>query len=367
MPIQLYGNFESYLSFSNVSRAMARAFKQKHIPFTIHGMGSLMPTYLDAPWKVAMNSHASVGACIAYPPAAMGYLKSHTQKVLITVCETSKIPSEWADAFRAVDQVVVPSTFVRNTFLDAGCRTKITVAPHGIDPRVATMSKGSKQLDRNKIKLLHVTGAVSFPQRKGTPQLLGAMYLLKKAHPEIELTIKTFRLPGLVARIAELGLENTVVIDDTTESLTPLQMAQYITQFDAVIQPSRGEGFGLLPLESRCMGVPVIMTAVTGHLDHYAPGVDIEVSTGPYTLMKSQGNPDGAAPAVYSEQVADAIKAFIKDIPGHNMRTLIWANRFANSWTWPKVLHNFVSRLEASARKRDRAVRFGDSLGLRGV
>lgn len=36
-----------------------------------------------------------------------------------------------------------------------------------------------------------------------------------------------------------------------------------------IAQPSRGEGFGLVPLEAQACGVPVLMTSVTGHSEYY--------------------------------------------------------------------------------------------------
>ena len=56
----------------------------------------------------------------------------------------------------------------------------------------------------------------------------------------------------------------------TRKGLDVGDMASYLGGFDLVCQPSRAEGFGLVPLEARACGVPVAATLCTGHADHMA-------------------------------------------------------------------------------------------------
>lgn len=47
------------------------------------------------------------------------------------------------------------------------------------------------------------------------------------------------------------------------------QAANWYRKHHLIAQPSRGEGFGLVPLEARACGVPVLMTYCTGHAETF--------------------------------------------------------------------------------------------------
>lgn len=360
MSIQLYGQFGDYMSIPNVSRAVAAELHRKHLKFTVWGTGAIAPTYVDTtPWPIIMNPNAPIGIYVGYPGAAPGWLKGHATKILITVCETNKIPSEWVTACMGMDYIFVPSKFCRQVFIDSGVRKPVMILPHGAD-------RYTNRLDwqhDDTIDFLHVTGAVSFPHRKGTPALLKAWKSIEEKYPKARLTLKMFDEPRIMRYIEQLQLKNYFV--DSSPSLAPPQMAAYLSTFDAVIQPSRGEGFGIVPLEARIHGVPVIITSIAGHSEHFAPGVDVEIGVGPYKPMATQGNVDGFAPLVEPHHIEHAIDTFMNDLPGHEARTHAWAARFSKLWAWKNVLKPLIKVVTPLAKKQKRVIRLGDSIGLR--
>lgn len=355
--VAVYGVWDDFMSVANVSRAICNELKRNHIRFTIMGHGQIIPTYVDAPWPISLNSRAPVGIYIGYPQPAPNYLKGHEIKILVSVCETNVIPAEWVQAASQMDYVFVPSRFCQQVFIDSGVkRPKVIVLPHGVHHTTA-LDVG---MDRG-VQLLHVTGAVSFPHRKSTPNLIKAWKNVEKDFPTAYLHLKMFREPRLMAFIDAVGIKNFVVND--TPSYTPNQMCSYLSGFDAIVQPSRGEGFGIVPLEARCLGIPTIITSVSGHSEHFAPGVDVLVETGPYKPLVTQGNADGFAPTVEAEHIEAALRTFLEDIDGHKARTRVWAERFSNAWKWRNTLKPLIGLVKPLARRRAKTIRLSESIG----
>src|SRR5690606_16992598 len=73
-------------------------------------------------------------------------------------------------------------------------------------------------------------------------------------------------------------------------------------------QPSRAEGFGLVPLEARVAGVPVVTTACTGHQDHVTEGSRGVVIVDSGADAPIDDGPGAMAPAVRAASVADALR-----------------------------------------------------------
>lgn len=363
MSIQVYGHFSDYGSFANVSRAMVRVLKRRGLSGQVFHIHTLTPSYHDVAWPVGFQSAAPVGIFIGYPEASVGYLKGHQHKVLVTVCESSKIPPTWVEAANQATLVVVPSMFCETTFKTSGVKTRILVAPHGIDDLAPYVEVASEP--RQGTRLLHVSGALSFPQRKGTSQLLLAMRKIHAEHPEVALHLRMHRTPGVERAIERLSLQGIVLIDEEP-CIGPIAMTRHLMGFDAVVQPSRGEGFGIVPVEARCAGVPVVMTTVTGHAMHFVPGVDIPIATpGSWEPLATQGNDYGLCPPLDVGHVATGLQTLLQDLPAWQTRAREWASRHAVEWTWSRVLGPFTKQI-ASMTKDAPPSRFGQEAGLRG-
>lgn len=343
--MQVYGSFRGQFSFGNISRAIVRALQEAKIPVTIYDIVNLNPIYEDIRAPVAMDNHAPVSILIGYPSQSSGWFQGHEHTVMVTVCETSRIPSDWASICHWMKFTVVPSAFCADAFQDSGVKN-VKVIPHGIDSRLLVVGNQEGKAgapDGAKLRFLHVSGAVSFPPRKGTPQLLYAWRRIAKRYPA-HLYLKMSKIPQLLDALESLKLQDSVTILPE-EQIHPSTARQFYRQFDAVIQPSRGEGFGLVPLEARSCGVPAIFTNATGHAEYFDPRVDIEVETSSWTPMKTQGNEYGMAPGVTIAAVEAGIEKFMTDIQGCKARTETWAKEQAERWIWSRVLKPLVETI----------------------
>lgn len=364
--IQVYGSFTGYGSFANISRAIVRAIQHAKLPVTIYDTSDFSPKYDDVSASIGMNNHAPVGVFVGYPPMAVGWLHGHKYTVLVTVCESNRIPTEWVAICRSMKLTVVPSTFCLGAFQDSGVKD-VKIIPHGVDDAILLTKKIKagkiESRGESKVRLLHVSSALSFPARKGTSPLLLAFRRVVKDRPDLHLYLKIPKVQKFAEAIEQLGLEKQVsFLPD--EPIAPSRMGNFLRLFDAVVQPSRGEGFGIVGLEARCAGVPVIITNDTGHSEHFMKDADIPVKTGPWTPMETQGNAMGMAPTVPVEAVEEALEDFLIERPRHKQRTEKWALEHGAEWTWRRVLASLIAEIKPHAMA-PRLHKLGE--GLRGL
>ena len=179
--------------------------------------------------------------------------------------EESGFPAAWVNAFNAsLDLVTVTSRFVAKVLRDNGVSVPIAVVGNGVDQAVEAPA-----LPRaGRFGFLHVSSG--FP-RKGTDVLLAAWGAAFGAGDAVELVIKTF--PNVHNRIGEevaafrAGHKGAAPIRLIDADVSDAAMGALYGAADAVVCPSRGEGFGLPLAEAMALGKAVITTGFGGQTD----------------------------------------------------------------------------------------------------
>ena len=359
MSIQIYGQWADRGSFAGVSRAMSRMIRQRRIEGQVYGIGGRDPKYFDTYLPVGLDSRAGIGLCVAYPETAPSWLAGHECKILVTVCETDRVPSTWAQACNAMDLIVVPSTWCRDAFVKSGVTSEIMIVNHGVEFMGVLPKK-----ERYAPLFLHVSGSLTFAGRKGTIPLLRAFKELLGFYPDAKLLLKVPHTTGYDKALRLLGLNNDVV--EIVGECSPDEMLAMDRQVDAVVQPSRAEGFGMCPLEARCVGTPAIITAVTGHAEYFDEALDVLIETGKPSLLETQANPVGAAPSVSSKAVLDALHRFMGEREARVEAVTAWAKSGAPTrWSWENTLAPLARRIKACYAKG--GITLGAKSSLRGT
>lgn len=151
---------------------------------------------------------------------------------------------------------------------------------------------------------LHVTSTVS---RKGTKELIQAWSdLIEAGSIQGQLLISCN--PRFVAEFEDVirGKHHIRVVPG--QGMSTVAFSELMQLANVVIQPSRAEGFGLVPLEARACGVPVVMTAGTGHWDQVAGADGTGVIAIPQGELEASDDYWGArAPTVYVGNIREAI------------------------------------------------------------
>ena len=187
--------------------------------------------------------------------------------------EFGAIPADWLEPLqRDVDELWVPSQFVRRMYLDAGLEEdRVHVVPNGVDLERFAPDGEAYPLDGTPaVRFLFVGGAIA---RKGVDILLAAWQDAFAGRDDVQLVIKDFGSDGVYRgadRSAIHAAAQAGSIVHLDADLADAEMAALYRACDVLVHPYRGEGFAMPVLEAMASGLPVIHTA-GGPTDEFCP------------------------------------------------------------------------------------------------
>lgn len=189
--------------------------------------------------------------------------------------------------------------------------------------------------DEGKFVVLHSSS--TYTDRKGTEELIEAWTGFEKRVPQAELFIAC--QPGLWTRFQQVANKHRAKNVRMYKFFGTLlkDWARVLGGAHAVAQPSRGEGFGLVPLEARAAGVPVLTTDCTGHSEHVTnvPGV-VVIPTG--RLADVQDYPGAQAPSVTPVDIETGLHSLYDNYLIHHDAAVSQAPCILRDWAWEKVI-----------------------------
>lgn len=203
-------------------------------------------------------------------------------RLIYTMFESDKIPEDWKELLLEADQVIVPSHWCKDVFAKAG--VKSTVIPLGYDDSIYTFYQRRK---RKTFTFLHYN---AFNVRKGFLELFKAFTEEFDPKEDVELVLKTTsnNIPSAMP-INPRQYPNIKVI---TGKQNDQYMKELLQNADCFVFPSRGEGFGLTPIEAMATGLPAILPNAHGISEYfdkrYMYGVKCSPCPATYSAYKNQ-------------------------------------------------------------------------------
>jgi glycosyltransferase involved in cell wall biosynthesis len=227
------------------------------------GLQKEMLALLDGPTRVDAAHRV-----LFYTPDSYARHRG-VRNVGFTMFETTEIPSGWERQInRYVERLMVPTPWNREVFARCGVRVPIDVVPLGIDG--AEWPLVERAPDRPFTFL--VSGVLH--RRKGADVAIEAFRLAFPRETDVRLLLKTRDGVWDSSLVPD---ERTVVID---RRLSHGELLELMGQVDCFVFPTRGEGFGLPPLEALATGCSVIVTngGATGDIlnPDYMLGIEVE-------------------------------------------------------------------------------------------
>lgn len=126
-----------------------------------------------------------------------------------------------------------------------------------------------------------------------------------------------------------------------------MELNALYTQASLVIQPSRAEGFGLVPLEARACGTPVVMTLGTGHEDHKStPTEKGSWWIVPRDLGESDDYWGAQAPVVLQEDIEAGVITAMAGLDILSKEAIAAAPQIREHWTWKAGAQEFVNKMQ---------------------
>ena len=191
-------------------------------------------------------------------------------RIIYTMFESDKLPDDWKDYLEAADLILVPSKWCQSVFKKAGFDT--TVVPLGYNSRMfQLLDRQPKVENRDYFTFLHYN---AFNIRKGFPEVLKAFVKEFKRDEPVRLILKTTldRMPIPIYPEQYPNIE--VILGKVSER----ELSSIMQRSDCFVFPSRGEGFGMTPLEAMATGMPAIVPNAHGITEYFNSDYMYEVN-----------------------------------------------------------------------------------------
>lgn len=261
------GNFDYLDSYGLIACQLARHLTALGIHVNAVGMGkTVMDSQPDDVRAVTSRPlRPSLGGIVLGYPT--GYHQQSAllhcgPRVAVTMFESSKIPPNWIEPLNQMDAVVVPSTFCRDVFKACGVTVPVHVVPLGVGEvyQYAERPKPSKTTQNHPKPPLTFLAFLDRGKRKGFIVALQAFLRAFGESMDYRLILK-----GRKAKVP-LVMTNTN-IEVVQQDMSEEELYQLYLRADVLINPHKGEGFGIIPREFAGTGGVSLTTNWSGTAD----------------------------------------------------------------------------------------------------
>lgn len=205
--------------------------------------------------KMAKNSLTECGAMIWHEQPKDTWDKSPFPKnIAIVPFETTVIPASWINKINKFDALLVPCQQNVDAFRNSGVKIPIEIIHWGID------TDKFYEIERPKRSTFTFGTMGALSVRKGTDLLIDAFREVfpPNLYPDVRLICKTSN-PHYPFMVKDKRIK-VLMLPVTHQEL----MNDFFKEVDCFVFPTRGEGFGLPPLEAMSTGIPAIVTGWSG-------------------------------------------------------------------------------------------------------
>ncbi len=192
-----------------------------------------------------------------------------------TPWESTLIPDWWPGMMNEMDLIWTTSHFCKDVFRNCGVEKDIIVVPHGISSEDFTIKK--RQLDGD-FYFFHMGEPAT---RKGGQLVVDAFIRLFDKDPTTHLVVKANGWAECRLRNPFGPIDAHPNIQLITEQYSVQQLNDLFHKVHALVYPSNGEGFGMIPFECIATGMPVAAVVWGGIEEFGRYCIPIDYSVGP--------------------------------------------------------------------------------------
>jgi glycosyltransferase involved in cell wall biosynthesis len=262
---------------------------------------------------------------LSVPAHARGWHEGQKTGI-VTMFEATRLPESFRENLDNFDTVVVPS--FQNVEIFSQYHDNVHFMPLGIDP--ADWYYIPRQAPTNEFRFL-IGGS---GPRKGTDLAFKAFNKVFKTWP------KDGPVPKLILKSPkpeDFYAENVTRVPGR---ITPEEEIDLYTTAHCYLQPSRGEGFGLQPLQAMAQGIPTILTGAHGHESFAHLGYPLKSKLAPAAYFS-----DGHAGEWWEpdfDQLCELMEYMYLNYEAAEALAEISAKDIAENWTWSNTADRFI-------------------------
>jgi hypothetical protein len=352
--VRLYGFTRGFGSYAQVTRGFEEGLRGLNFDDTNLAMVSLDSGDRDDEEPRLQLAHEAI---LTGPPPAWPVLfqnAQHAERSVMLAPNSDSVPDDLMRSLeKAATRILVPSHWALEV-LAARTKLPVHIVSHGVSREFSAQARDVEGLtaahNDGEFRVLHLTSTTG--QRKGTVELIRAwnQAIAQKMIPPKAKLVVVATPEAKLPLVLESGLVGDAVMLFDRVNGSPLMMNSIYGRMHAVCQPSRAEGFGLVPLEARAAGCPVIATGCTGHSEHMG-GQDWEpdqrakkmkemgvvvVAHGAYTFIDDL--PGACAPSVKEEDILPALRTAYDEWSSLNASAMKHSTMVSKEWTWTRRL-----------------------------
>jgi glycosyltransferase involved in cell wall biosynthesis len=349
------GHFGTRLSYATVASQVARALRE------VDRLGSVFN--LDPEWHadfVDLSISGGAGSCVFVVVAPHHYLDAYPKaygkerSVIFASPNTEELSAEHAETLSQFGMVLCPSEFCAQTVekhLSPQSTTKVRWEPLGFDEALAVGRVDSiqrralralrQQHRASRVNVLHFSTDQYWPGRKGTEELLRA-WSKCEMNAVLRVHVPLAVYPDVMRLASDLGLD-----DDSFEVVTaPARGASSESlraQFDwadAMVAPSRAEGFGIMLLSALAAGVPLLASFWGGQASFLSRLCGWHgLEEGPSAPLPGE---TGTAPTVDPDLLADRLYDFLFPPARQKLLLRMEDDDYWASLAWPLAARRYA-------------------------
>ena len=277
------------------------------------------------------------------PPAIRGDVVE--RRWSYTMFESDHTPDSWIEMLNnKVERVIVPSKWLVEAWKGQGLKIPVHVYGHGVDPEVYYYLE---RPDRDTYTFVH-WGELS--ERKGTD-------LVYKAFTDEFANAKDARLILKCNKAVFFGANlGHPQIEYISATYSKKQMREMLFKADCCVFPTRGEGFGIPPLEAMATGLPTIVTNWSGPADFIDKDdtlyLDYKMvpANSMYMIYKDFFRPDETA-GNWAEPSYEQLRYYMRWCYEHRKEAKDMgkkaAERVTREWLWSHKTAEFISLIDS--------------------
>lgn len=270
------------------------------------------------------------------------YQLNNDYKVGYTPWESTNIPNSWLYNMSLCDEIWATSEFVKQVYLDKKVHNNIHVIPHGIDSDYSIIDREIT----HSFYFLHVGGD---SKRKNAQLAIDAFLECFDGQDEYKLILKYNNYIH-----AEVYMENRFVhpsnhpqIICIPNQLSTEQMIKLYHKCHCLVYPTSGEGFGMIPFETICTGMPSIVTNLTGTADFAKYSIPLEAYWGDADWNSHLYSCDTGMWAIPDfEQLCDLMNHVVNEYDDFKKYTIQSAKILHEEMSWSSIADKILSRLD---------------------